>query len=336
MSLDLVTFLVALYTIVDDLYRAQFAALKPNRPGKDPRLADSEVLTIAIAGQWFGPSEQGFIRYVRLHWRSYFPKMLTQPQMNRRIRDLAGVMLHMVPLVAAQLDSELAAYQVFDGLPLPLMRKCRGRQHRLFADEADIGKGGSDKDFFYGCQVLLVVTPEGVITGFLLGPARTEGHWMAESLLCWRHDPNGTPWIPEDLPPAHKRRSDDYVGPTGPIWPRDGVGHAISEPYVADGGYNGPRWATHWREDYHAVVLTPSCYQGETAEAARAEHRVWRHVIETVNNLLENVLHLPYPLARSKWGLLARVAAKLVACNLGILMNRLFGREDFALATLFN
>ncbi len=336
MSLDLDTFLVALYTTVDDLYQAEFALLKPNRPGPDPRLTDSEVLTIALCGQWFSPSEQALIRYAREHWRSYFPEMLTQSRMNRRIRDLAGVLVHLIPLVAVQLRAELAPYQAFDCLPVPLMRKCRGSKHRLFADEADVGKGGADKDFYYGCQVLLAVTPDGVITGFLIGPARTEGHWMAEGFLCWRNDPYGTPWKPEDLPHSNKRDGSDYVGPTGPIWPKDAVGHPITEPYIGDGGFRGPLWTAHWSADYRAVVFTTFSYRGENAQAAQAQHRGWRHVVETVNSHLENVFHLPFPLARTRWGLLTRVAAKLAAFNLGIWINRLFGREDFALATLFS
>ena len=45
MTLDLDTFPVTLYTIVDDLYWAHYAHLKPQRPGKHPELSDSEVLT---------------------------------------------------------------------------------------------------------------------------------------------------------------------------------------------------------------------------------------------------------------------------------------------------
>jgi hypothetical protein len=141
MRLDFDTFLVALYTVVDDLYRVRFAPQKPNRPGSDPRLSDSEVLTILLCGQWLGKSERASILHARSHWLGYFPKLLSQSQMNRRARDLAGVLVRMVPVVAAELRAELAPYQVLDGLPVPLMRRSRGKRHRLFGDEADIGKG---------------------------------------------------------------------------------------------------------------------------------------------------------------------------------------------------
>ena len=334
MTLELDTFLVALYTIIDDLYLAHFAELRSHCPGRRGELSDSEVLTLLIAAQWLHWSERKFLRYAHCHWREFFPRLLSQSAFNKRARNLVGVLVHLVPLTAAALGAHLSAYHVFDGVPVPLMRRCRGDHHRLFADEASIGKGGSDRDWYYGCQVLLVVTDEGVITGFVLAPASTEGHWLAEALLCWRVNPEGRMWTPQDLPPAH-RRGGSYVGPTGPIWPRDGVGTQSLVPYIGDDGFRGEAWRGHWYGDYEACVWTPQSYAGEDAKAQRRQHSSWRQVVETVGEHLTHVFGLAFPGARSKWGLLTRVAAKLVTFNLGLMLNRLYGREDFAFATLF-
>jgi hypothetical protein len=51
MDLDVDTLVTAVYCIVDDRYRAQFAPLKPARPGQRPVLSDSEILTLAILAQ---------------------------------------------------------------------------------------------------------------------------------------------------------------------------------------------------------------------------------------------------------------------------------------------
>lgn len=337
MLLDVDTFLAALYTIVDDLYHEHFAGAKPLRPGPDPKLTDSEVLTLLLCAQWFGPSERAFVRYARRHWRTYFPRLLGQSSTNRRSRDLVGVLVCLAPLVATQLETAWADYQILDGVPVRLMRPCRGRQHRLFADEAAIGKGGSDKQWYYGCQLLLSVTPAGVITGFLLAPADTQTRWATEAFLCWRVDAQGTPRRPADLERGRNHRGGkDYVGPTGPIWPRAGVGEWSPVPYIADDDFGGQQWTPYWATAYQAEVFTTTCYGGEQAKDAQEQHRRWRHVIETVNAALSGALHLSYLGARTRWGLLTRVAAKLVAFNLSILLNRLFGREDFAVATLFS
>ena len=71
--------------------------------------------------------------------------------------------------------------------------------------------------------------------------------------------------------------------------------------------------------------------------APRAERR-WlssaRQVVETTFANLRESFGLKYPGAHSTWGLLMRVAAKVAAYNLGIMINRLLGRPDFAFATL--
>lgn len=336
MTIDLDTFLVALYSITDDLYQEHCAHHKPVRPGKAPELSDSEVLTLAICAQWYDRSERTFIRYAMKRWRAYFPRLLSQSAYNRRSRDLAGVLVHLVAVIAAELQAYLAPYQVFDTVPVPLMRRCRGQRHRLFGDEAAIGRGGSDKDWYYGCKLLVAVTDAGVITGFMLAPASTEDRWVADAFLCWRADAEASPLSLKDLPSPYRHSGEQYVGPTGPRWPRSGMGAVSQVPYITDNGFSGAWWEAHWRQDYGATLFTPKHYQGDNAKALRRQHSSWRQAVETINEHLEHVFGLHFPKARSKWGLLTRVAAKLVALNLGIWLNRLFGRPDFAFATLFD
>ncbi len=88
--------------------------------------------------------------------------------------------------------------------------------------------------------------------------------------------------------------------------------------------------------DYQAYVMTRDDYPPESRKATQREHAGWRQVIETINDHLTEVLHIELPNARTMWGLLTRIAAKLLAINLGLMLNRLWGRDDFAFATLFN
>jgi hypothetical protein len=91
--------------------------------------------------------------------------------------------------VAQALGAPTSAYQVVDTVPVPLLRRYHGQHHRLFGDEAAIGRGGSDYDWYYDCTLLLAVNHEGVITGFLLAPSSTEDRWVAEAFFCWRARP---------------------------------------------------------------------------------------------------------------------------------------------------
>ena len=60
----------------------------------------------------------------------------------------------MVPVVAQELRAATAAYEVLDTVAVPLLRRCRGCRRRLFGDAAALGWGGSDKDWYYGCNWL--------------------------------------------------------------------------------------------------------------------------------------------------------------------------------------
>jgi hypothetical protein len=57
-------------------------------------------------------------------------------------------------------------------------------------------------------------------------------------------------------------------------------------------------------------------------------------VVETTLAHLRESFGLKYPGAHTGWGLLIRVAAKVAAYNLGIMLNRSLGCPDFAFATL--
>jgi hypothetical protein len=130
MLVEVETFLVAVYTLVDTLYQAALAPAKPTRRGCQPRMADSEVLTLMLLGQWLGNSERGLLRHAHAYWRAYFPRLLSQSAFNRRARDLGSTCAALLPLLARELGADTTPYQVADTVPVPLAKLCRGKHHR--------------------------------------------------------------------------------------------------------------------------------------------------------------------------------------------------------------
>jgi hypothetical protein len=337
MKIDLDTFLTTLYCITSDLYQAHFAEQKPVRRGKRAEVSDEEVLTLAILAQWQPKrSERAFVQETLPKWRAYFPRLLSQSQLNRRMRDVAGVLSALGPAIGLMVNQALggAVYEVVDGVPVALMRRCRGDRHRCFSTEAAIGVGGSDRDYYYGVKLLTVVNGHGLITGFVFGPANTEERWLAEALLRWRCDPTAPPptvadleaFLPKWRPSRGQRR-----GPTGPLAAATGVGKATAPLYLADLGFHGQLWQRHWLLDYQAAILTQDAFDGLVNEAQldRQLHSL-RQVIEGVNSLLTECLGLSFPRARTFWGLLTRLAAKVAAFNCLRWLNYLYDRDDFA------
>jgi ribosome modulation factor len=345
MELNTDTFLVTVYCIVDDLYREHIAPHKPVRRGQPDELSDSEVLTLMLLAQWHpSRSESAFLRYAAQHWRAYFPRLLDQSAFTRRARDLAGVLAAFGPLLHARLVEALGRagrYRVVDGVPVPLMRLCRGRRHRLFAHEAAVGYGGSDKAYYYGVKLLSVVSDLGTVTGFVCGPADTDERWLTEALLHWREDPTAPPPTASALAPAlgpSKKVKGARRGPTGPLGPALGAGPGERGPFVGDLGFSGQRWNAHWAQAYGVQMLTRADYAecpASQREPASQWLSHWRQVVETVFDGLSETFGLKFPRARSLWGVWTRLSAKVAAHNLAVYINHLFGRPTFAVFNPF-
>jgi hypothetical protein len=341
MELDLDTFLTAVYVTVDELYVEHLAAYKPIRRGKRAELSDSEVLTLGMLTQWQPRrSEAAFLRYAVAHWRGYFPRLVSQPAFNRRVRDVGGLLGALGPLVAQRLAAVLPeppGYQVLDGVPVPLLRRCRGSRPRLFDAEAAFGRGGSDRDWYYGVKLLLAVDQAGAITGGVVGPADTGERWLAETLLRWRADPTApaptAAALAPILGPTHAAGG-QRRGPTGPLGPWSAAGQPATVPYLADLGFAGTAWQDHWSDAYHDHVLTkrdlPALPGDPDARTARRGHASLRQVVETTAGWLEHYLGLSFPNAKTYWGVITRLSAKIAAANLARYLNYLFHRPPFA------
>ena len=328
MDLDLETFLTTLYVLVDDVYQQHVRPQMPPTSGPAPDLSDSEVLCLGLAAQWRSgvpwKSERGFVRYALKHLRALFPGMTSQSAFNRRLRRLWGAFILLQHAVTQHLLTA-QDYEVMDCVPVPIARGARSFHPGWLADLARIGKGGNDR-YFYGLRLLLTASASGVATGWTLAAGNVQDRWLAELLLSSRAGcPQLTGPLESDGQTPHVQPPSDWVGPTPSAGPPSG------KPVVADDGFTGWDWLAHWAADYGAPVITPPRH------ASRAVARWFsavRQVVETVFAHLCDSFGLKYPGAHTTWGLLTRIAAKLAAYNLGIWVNRHWGRPDFAFATL--
>jgi hypothetical protein len=346
---DVDTFLTTVYCLVDDLYRQHVAPMREHRPGRPGQLSDSEVLTLMLLAQWQAAgSERQFIGWAARHWRAYFPRLLSQSAFNRRARNLYGVLarygewLRQGAERALDDDDEAVAtatYEVVDGVAVPLMRRGRGQRHRCFGVEADIGRGGSDRDWYYGVKVLAGVDNLGFLTGWVVGPASTGERWLAEALFVWRRWPSAALPTPEALAgvlgPSH-HAAGQRVGARGPIRGRCSAGQPAAGATLADLGLQGAAWRAHWRSDLGATVLLKSDYgQGPTQPDARRWFNRHRQSVERLFSTLQRAFRLGCPRARTFWGLLTRLAAMASAYNLAVALNYAWHRPSHAILSPF-
>ena len=101
----------------------------PSKPGRPALLSQSEVLTLAILAQ--GPrfrSERDFWRFAHSHLRPYFPNLVSQSQLNRRIRALEPELRALQGELAATLSEPSEAYRVMDTTLIPAIVRARARR----------------------------------------------------------------------------------------------------------------------------------------------------------------------------------------------------------------
>ena len=101
--MDLDTDFPTLYVMVDDFCQSCLAKGK-HTPGPAASLSESEVMTLAVFGQWVQfQSERAFYRYAHEHLRAAFPQLPARSQFNRRLRKhrdaITAFGLHLVHLL---------------------------------------------------------------------------------------------------------------------------------------------------------------------------------------------------------------------------------------------
>lgn len=327
MELDLETFLTTLYVHVDDLYKEHVRPKMPPRGGPDAKLSDSEVLCLGLAAQWRAgvpwQTEAGFVRYTLKHLRPLFPAMTSQSAFNRRLRRLWGAYILLGQVIAQELGAADEC-EIIDCVPVPIARGARSFHPGWLADIARCGKGGNDR-YFYGLRLLLAVSASGVATGWTMASGNVQDRWLAELLLSSRAA------LTQLSGPSQEDGSLRLPAPVDWVGPVQSCGTDQGKLTLADLGFGGDDWRSHWQDDYGATVLTPP-------QCDRRSARRWfssiRQAVETANANLCGCLGLRFPQAHTLWGLLTRIAAKIAAYNLAILLNRLSGRPDLALPSL--
>src|SRR5215218_10931368 len=146
--MDLESFLVTLYVVVDDWWQQRYSWTAQRGPGRPVVLSDSEVLTLAILSQWSRfRSERDFWRFADTHLRQYFPKLLSQSQLNRRVRALEPELRDLQRDLAEELLEPSEVYHVLDTTLIPAVVRVRACRKGLFAGQATFGRSISKTEW---------------------------------------------------------------------------------------------------------------------------------------------------------------------------------------------
>jgi hypothetical protein len=303
--IDLETFITTLYVMIDDFCQSKLDPEKP-KPGPQASLNRSEVMTLALFGQWGQfSSERAFYRYAQHHLGEAFPQLPNRSQFNRQQRrhrdEITAFALDLVQILHAQ----ETAYEVLDSTAA-VTRDAKRRGLGWLAGQADIG-WSNRVGWYEGFHLLLCVTAQGVITGFGFGSASTHDQHLAATLFAARCTPS--PRLP-------------------------GAGSPAQGSYVADKGFAGEKPRQHFQHAYQVDLITPP-HQRSKQRWPKALRR-WlahlRQIIETVNDKLLNTFRLARERPHDLTGFQARLAAKVALHNVCIWLNLQLDQAPLATA----
>ena len=222
---DTVTFLTELYVMVDDFCKT---ALPPEtRPGPAPSLTRSEVVTLAVFGQWQRfSSERDFYRYACQRLQREFPTLPRRSQFNRLMRRHLSAIQGFSLYLVARMNARAVAYEAMDCTAVRT-RNVKRRGEGWLTGMTAIGTSRR-LGWYEGFKLLLSVTPIGVITGYGFSPANCREQPMTDTFLAARRF-------------GHPRLST--------------VGRPARGTYVVDKGFDGRPNRKRWRECDGANVL---------------------------------------------------------------------------------
>ena len=284
MIADLDTLLVALYVELTDRIIPSQRPPRRSGPGRPPAVSDAEVVCLAVAQVLLRYNdEHHWLRAAPTRVGHLFPRLLSQPAYNRRLRAVAELMEAALRWLADHTPATSELLRLVDGTPVPCgASRTTARRSDLFG-YAGYGRDTSHHRFYWGANLLLVVTCEGTVTGFALANPKLVGERAALLRLLA---------VPANRPAAGTVLVSD----------KGLAGHQVQGALA----------------DQHLLLVRPA----RTDEPDPGGFPTWlRQRVEAIIWALKHQLGLDRHGGRIPGGLWARVVQRLVALNAVIWFN---------------
>ena len=289
-------FIIFVYCVVCEHYRALTEHNKLRQRGFSPALTDEEVITIEICGEYFGFHEdKAIFRYFRKHYQSWFPELKNRTTFVRQAANL-GIMKMLIQQRLASISGQ--AYdscQTIDTLPLPVCVYTRSQRDKCFKPEADYGYCAAKDMHYYGFKLGIRIARTGMITSSPLLPARPHDIQLLGDLLDGFFG----------LILADKGFIDAY---RQQVWSRKGV-----------------QIMTPSRKNMAANAIP---------DEFKPFFRRWRKKVETVISQLTERFAIERTRAKDLWHYQSRIARKILAHTVCVFINLQLGRPPLALEGL--
>lgn len=291
--MDLDTFIIAVFCLVDEAIPRVTAGRRLRERGPAPTLADSEVLTMEVVGEYLGlVQDSALFAYFRQHYAHFFPTLsrLHRTTFVRQAANLWWLKERLWQEVLTQVPHD-EHFAIIDSFPVPVCQFARAHRCRRFRAEAAYGKDTLVRQTFYGLRVHVRLEWPGLITRFVIAAANV-------------HELSALPALTE----------------------------ATQGTLVGDRNYWSPKVAAEWQQHgvdllapYRTAKRDP--HPRWSARLSRVRYR-----IDTVFGQLVDRCAVKRLWARDLWHLSNRLLRKVLMHTLAVLLNVELGNPPLQLA----
>jgi hypothetical protein len=179
---DLDTFIVSTYCLVDDLFDDLLGERRLRSRGPKPLLDDREVITIELVGEFLGlETDKGIFLFFGRHYSEWFPTLarVHRTTFTRQAANLWFLKRLMWKALLKKIEHDPYICLV-DSFAVPVCSFAKAPRHRSFAGVASRGYDAMIRSVFYGFDAHLKVCWPGVIVQASLAPANQHDRWVAE------------------------------------------------------------------------------------------------------------------------------------------------------------
>jgi hypothetical protein len=185
---DLESFTIAVLYLIDEglsALHADPAWRRVRRRGPAPRLADAEVLTMEVVGEFLGLDQDAAIyHYFRREHPDWFPALrrVHRTTFTRQAANLWVVKERLWSVLRDRVPHD-PALSCVDSVPTPVCRFGRAYGCVRFRGHAAFGRDSGSKATFYGFRHHLRICWPGVLTAVTVAPANIHDRDLVPELV---------------------------------------------------------------------------------------------------------------------------------------------------------
>lgn len=172
----IIDFIINVFCKIDDMLKNIFKDKRLRQRGPQPKLSDSELITMEIVGEFLGKDcDEDIHAYFKTHWSDLFPSIPDRSVFVRQSANLWAVKAKLrEQFTVTLLTDHRNGLWVVDGFPIPICNFRRAHFSRIFKGQAAYGHCASKNMTYYGFKGHLLIDASGAIIGLTVAAANVD------------------------------------------------------------------------------------------------------------------------------------------------------------------